>query len=208
MPKASTSVRASGRSSAHSVLTARVTAFARVDEIRPCSWNQARSSSIVASAKRSQTRLSPAFEVLVLARLDGARERLQDLALDVGAGGGDHVVLALVEDVERVLPGVDPTLQPPRDAGDHVLLAPAQQAQLVVAVEQVVLVLAPGHQVVGQALDDLADCASLDDRLVDLADDEADGLDGVQLAELVAELGQEALGDELEEDRCCRPRTS
>src|SRR5262249_47413202 len=37
-PKASTSSRACGRSSAQSVLTALITAFERAPESRPCSW--------------------------------------------------------------------------------------------------------------------------------------------------------------------------
>ena len=42
-------------SSPHSVLTALMTAFERVEESRPCSWNQPRSASMPAIAYRSQT---------------------------------------------------------------------------------------------------------------------------------------------------------
>ena len=140
-------------------------------------------------------------ERLVVDRLELADECLEDLALDVGPRRRDHVVLALVEDVEGLLARVDPALEPAGDAGDHVLLPPAQEAELVIAVEQVVLVLAARDEIVGESLDDLPDRGPLDHRLVHLAGDEADRADRVELAELVAVVGQESLGDELEEDR-------
>ena len=49
-PKPATSRPASGRSSAHSALTALMTAFERAAPIRPCSWYQPRSASTRLSA--------------------------------------------------------------------------------------------------------------------------------------------------------------
>ena len=45
----------------------------------------------------------------------------------------DDVVLAVDEHGERVAPGVDAALQPPRRAGEQVLLAPAEQLELGLA---------------------------------------------------------------------------
>src|SRR5688500_7487767 len=77
------------------------------------------------------------LQSFVVAGVNRPRERLQQLALDVCASSQDHVVLAVVEDVEGVLASVDPTPETARDTGDHVLFAPAQEPELVLAIEQV-----------------------------------------------------------------------
>ena len=78
-------------------------AFERVEEMRPCSWNQPRSRSMRRARSRSQSRPSSACSAGVGAALDRVGERLEDHALDVRARRRDHVVLAVVEDVERVV---------------------------------------------------------------------------------------------------------
>ena len=74
------------RSSAQSSLTWRVIAFARVEEIRPCSWNQARSRSISASACRSQRTPRTSLEPVVLAALDRRRRRPRGSRARCGRG--------------------------------------------------------------------------------------------------------------------------
>ena len=56
--------------------------------------------------------------------------------LHVGAGGGDDVVLDPGEDRARVHPAVDAALEPARDGGQGVLLAPPEHGELVVRVQQ------------------------------------------------------------------------
>src|SRR3712207_8763897 len=62
----------------------------------------------------------------------------------------DDVVLAVDEHEERVLARLDPAAQPPGDAGEDVLLAPPEQLELRVAVEQVALLVAAGDEPVGE----------------------------------------------------------
>ena len=97
------------------------------------------------------------LESFVLAALDLLGERLVDLALRVGAGRRQDVVLTLVEDVEGVAAVVDAALEAPRRAGEDVLFAPEEEVLVVLAVEQVLLALAAWDQVVGEAPDQLAD---------------------------------------------------
>ena len=105
------------------------------------------------------------LEVGVLAALDRFDEGLEDLALRMRAGCGQHVVLAIVEDFERISPVIDSALEAPRRAGEDVVLAPAQEAEVVLAVEQVLVALAARDEVVGEPLDDLPGGAALDHRL-------------------------------------------
>src|SRR5204862_1576879 len=99
---------------------------------------------------------------LVLAAADGGYELLQQLALDVGPGGGEDVVLAVVEHLERLAAPLDPAPQPTSDAGQDVVLSPAEQPEVVGAVGQVLLALAPGDEIVAQALEQLALRRALD----------------------------------------------
>ena len=55
------------------------------------------------------------------------------------------MVLAVDEHLERRAAGVDPALEPARRALQHVLLAEAEQAELLVAVEQVAAVDDSAH---------------------------------------------------------------
>ncbi len=84
--------------------------------------------------------------------LDAARERLGDLALGMSPGGGEDVVLAVVEDLEEIAAGIDAALQSPGGARYDVLLAPAQQPELVVALAEVALALATGDEVVAEKI--------------------------------------------------------
>ena len=81
------------------------------------------------------------LQLRVLAAVDRLDEGFEDLALGVGAGRGEDVVLGVVEDVERVASVVDAALQPPRRAGEDVLLAPAEEAEVILAVGQILLAL-------------------------------------------------------------------
>ena len=63
------------------------------------------------------------------------------------------------------------------------------------------LLLPAGNEIVREPLRELAQRAALDDRLVDLAGNEAGRLDRVELAELVAVVGQQPFGHELQQDR-------
>src|SRR3712207_2438028 len=110
-------------------------------------------------------------------------ERLEHFALDVRPRRRDDVVLALVEDQERVGAVVDSALQPPRGARQHVLLAPAEKAQVVFGVEEVLVALPARDQVVGEPLDDLPGGSALDDLLPALAGDDPRRADRVELAE-------------------------
>ena len=173
MPNASTSSTASGRSAPQSWLTWRVTAFARVEEMRPCSWNQARSRSIVARACRSQRRSRISFRSASSQSLDAPGRRPRGSRARCGRarpparGPGSSLKTS-----KGSAPSSIPRLQPPRGAGQDVLLAPAEEVQLVVAVEQVLVALAAGDQVVGEALEELAARGALDHRLPGLAGDE------------------------------------
>ncbi len=133
------------------------------------------------------------LEALVLGALDRVGESRVDLPLGVGAGGREHVVLALVEHVEGVAAVVDAALEPARRAGEDVLLAPEEEVLVVLAVEQVILALAVRDKVVGQAADQLTERGLLGDRLPDLVCNERRGADRVQLAERVAVIGQSDL---------------
>jgi hypothetical protein len=56
---------------------------------------------------------------------------------------------------ERVEPALDAVAQAPGRGRNQVLLSPAQQAELVIAVGEVVVALAAGDEIVGEALDQL-----------------------------------------------------
>ena len=98
------------------------------------------------------------------------------------------MVLAVDEHLERRAAGVDPALEPARRARQHVLLAAAQQPELLLALAQVA------------AVDDAADRAALGDRAQHLAGDERRHAERVELAELILEARQEVLRGELEQD--------
>ena len=102
--------------------------------------------------QRVQVAQPPEQLALALRRaLDGVGERLQHEPVDVGAGRQDEVVLAGDQQLERVrVVVVHAAPQPPREAGEQVLLAPAHRVELGVAVEQVGLVVAAGDQVVAE----------------------------------------------------------
>ena len=197
---------ACGRRPSQSPLTERVIAFARVEEMRPCSWNQARSRSISDERVEVAEPVEHRLQVGVLAALDRLDEGLEDLALGVRAGRGEHVVLAVVEDVERVAAVVDAALEPPRRAREDVLLAPAEQAEVVLAVGQVLVALATGDEVVGQPLDHLAGGGALDHRLPDLVGDEAGRRDRVRGRRTRRGSRSAATWRRAGAGSCCRPR--
>ena len=125
------------------------------------------------------------------------REGLQHDQVDPRARGLDHVVLAVDQHRERVAARVDPALQPPRRAGQQVLVAPAEQLQLGLALEQVGVVVAAGEQRVGE----LAQRGALGQHAERLAGDELRHPERVELAERVLVVGQQVLGRELQQDR-------
>src|SRR4051812_33217711 len=132
-------------------------------------------------------RLEDLLRVAVLDHLDPRDEGLEHLAVDVRAGRRNDVVLAVIEDLERVAAVADPRLEPPRGTREHVVLAPAEEAEVVVAVAEVLALLAARDEVVGQPLGDLAERGLLSHHVDRLRGDEAHGLDLVQVLELVAE---------------------
>ena len=111
------------------------------------------------------------------------------------------MILGEVEDLERIDVGVDAALDPTGGGRDDVLLAPAEEVELVLPIPKVPLALAAGDEVVAEALNELADGGALDDGLPDLTGDELRGAELVELAEALAVSGQQALGDQLQEDR-------
>src|SRR4051794_30501962 len=139
-------------------------------------------------------------QACVLAAPDGGVERLEHDEVDPGTGRVDHVVLAVDEDAERVAAGVDAALQPARRALEDVLLAPAEERALRLAVEQLPALVAAGAHLVGEAADHLADRGALGHRPEDLAGEELRHAERVELAELVLVVGEEVLRRELEQD--------
>ena len=164
--------------------------------------NQARSASIVVEGVQVAQQVEGDLEVTVGQRRGLRDERLEHEPLGVGAGGGDDVVLHAGEDGPGVRPLVDAALEPARDAADHVLLAEAQHRELVVRVEQPGLLVpgvAPGQQV-AHRLHELVHRRPLDDGLDRQAGDEAGHAELVHLLELAGVVGEQALGDQLEQD--------
>ena len=97
--------------------------------------------------------------------------------------------------------GVDAALEPPRDAGELVLLAEPQHRQVVVGVEDAGLVVPPvaAGQHVLDALEQLVHAGPLDDGLDGHPGDEADHAELVEVLEVAGVVGQQALGDQLEQ---------
>jgi len=136
----------------------------------------------------------------VVAVLDRARELLEHDEVDPRAGDVDDVVLAVDEHGEGVLARVDPTLQPARRAGEDVPLAPADQLELRLAPQEVGAVVAAGEQAVGEPGEQTARRGALGDDPDRLTAEELRDAERVELAELVAVVGEEVLGAELEQD--------
>ena len=168
---------------------------------RPCSMNQARSASIVVRACRSQSRLratlvSPSGRSRALATNASSTSRST-----WARAARDHVVLDPGEDLAGVHPVVDAALEPAGDAAEHVLLAEAQHRLLVGRVEQaglLVPLVAAGQHVLDRR-EQLAGAGPLQHGLDRQPGDEADHAELVHVLELAGVVGQQALGDQLEE---------
>ena len=131
-------------------------------------------------------------------------EALQHEPLDVRAAGGDHVVLHAAEHVDRVHALVHAPLQPPGDPGEDVLLAPAEHRELVLRVEQPGLlvpavVLAAGQHVL-DPLQQLVRAGALEHGVDGQAGDEPHHAELVEVAEAGGVVGEQALGDQLQQD--------
>ena len=132
-------------------------------------------------------------------------ERLEHDPLDVRVRGADHVVLAEAEHLGGVDALVDAALEPAGHRGQHVLLAPGEHLELVALVEQVRVVvalaaLADGHHV-AHPLQDRAGVGPLQHSLDGGGGDEPDHADLVEVLEGVLVVGEQALRDQLHQDR-------
>ena len=110
------------------------------------------------------------------------------------------MVLDEAKHLKRVEALTEPATEAVGDRGDDVALAPVEQLKLVVAVEQVALVIRSRERV-GDHLHDLAREQPLDDGLDRLAGDERHHLGRVQAAEVVRIVGQERPRREHDQDR-------
>ena len=197
-------MRACGRSSAHRPLTVRMTAFERVEESRPCSWNQARSLL----DRRQRVQVADAVEqrvrLRVLAALDAVGEGLEDRRRSTCARAASRTwSWHSMKTVERVVAVVDQALSRRASAGDDVHPRASANSASWSSRERRSLVggracAAPRR---ADAADDLARRRALDDRLDHLVGDELHRPERVELAEVVLVVGQQPLGDELQQDR-------
>src|SRR5438874_384663 len=121
---------------------------------------------------------------VVLAILDAPRERFEDHRVNVRASGVGGVVLDRAEHLEWIEVFIEPAPEALRDGGGDVALAPLEQVQLVLSLEQVVIIVAWRDRVADD-LDDLAREQPLDDRLDRLRSDERHHLARVEVLEVV-----------------------
>ena len=128
-------------------------------------------------------------------------ERLEHQPLDVHAGQRVDVVLALVEDLERVEAVVDAALEPPGHAARTWASRHSNVLRWYSRSRRSASSSRPGTQSSMSRPIELPRGGALHERLDHLAGDEADHPERVELAELVAVVGEQRLGHELEQDR-------
>ena len=199
-PNASTSVRACGRSAAHSALTSAITALDRGLVSRPCSANQPRSASIVDSANRSQTRSSSARAAGVRQRSMPSTKASQQHASTWARAAASRWSCAAL----KIANGSSAAAarRSRRASGvEQVLLAPVEQRQRASRGRAGRLVVAAAGRGVDAAA---AGCAGRRRRSTTVstawsATNRAVPSQ-VELAEVVAVAGQQLLGDELQQD--------
>ena len=136
----------------------------------------------------------------VVGAVDAGDEGLQHDAVDVRLRRLEHVVLDVVEHVERGHAlGRRVLAQPPDRALERVLLAELEHLQLPAAVEHRHVVV-PAGDGVDEPGDQRAGRRPLQHRLADHVGDEPDLAPAVERAEVVAVAGQQPLGDQLQQD--------
>ena len=148
IPNASTSAPASPRTSLQSRLTSRVIALHRgpaepavLLEEAPVRLDRVQRVEVADQAQRRPCSASSSHASIAAANASSR------IASDVRAGGVDGVVLDRAEHLERVVALVEAALEALGDRGRDVALAPAEQLELVLALEQIaVLVAAPGRR--------------------------------------------------------------
>ena len=129
-------------------------------------------------------------------------EGVEHQPLHVRAGRADDVVLDAGEDLAGVHALVDAALEAPGDAAEHVLLAEAQHRLLVGRVEQaglLVPLVAAGQRVLDRG-EQLAGAGPLQDGLDRETGDVAHHAELVEVLELALVVGQQPLGDQLQQD--------
>ena len=136
----------------------------------------------------------------VVAVVDRAGELLEHDEVDPRAGDVDDVVLAVDEHGERVLPASIPPFS--RRAAPARMCSWRQRisSSWVSRVEQVGAVVAAGEQPVGEPGEQAARRGALGDDLDRLTAEELRHAERVELAELVAVVGEQVLRAELEQD--------
>ncbi len=199
-PKASTSSRACGRSSAHRALTSAITALARDAVSRPCSWNQPRSASIVDEREQVGRRVRAAARLpgSVHASIAATNARSSTASMCARAASSRWSCASLnTANGSSALGG--------RGAAGVATVSSvcfarhSNRSSCHSRSSRLALLVRAGARV-EQALQQPVPAHALEHRLEGLVGDEAGGADQVQLAEVVAEAGEQLLGDQLEQD--------
>ena len=120
--------------------------------------------------------------------------------LDVRPCGQQQVVLHGVKGLERIPAARHQLLQPARRGLEHVLLPPGEEVRMEAPVQDVGVLVGARHQV-GDPLRQRPGRGQLQDGPHHLVGHEADGRGRIHALELIPEVGEQSLGDQLEQHR-------
>ena len=133
----------------------------------------------------------------VITSIDGGNEILEDDPFDVRSRRQQQMVLHGVEGREGIAVRGHQLPQPPGGGFEHVLLPPGEQVGVILAIEQVGVLLAARHGV-RDPLRQAANRGPFEHRPDDLVRDVADHRDRIHALELVAEIREQAFRHQLE----------